>query len=64
MVRVGNDLIIIGGKDSMDDPCDSILKLSCNNQNCTWEIQSQKLKIARYSFVSLTVPDDFVTCDD
>ena len=62
MVRVGYDAIVIGGMDDLDDTCDSILKLSCNNGTCEWEILPQKLKFPRHDFVAMTIPDDFVMC--
>ena len=55
MVRVGFDLLIIGGLSNKD-----IIKLSCSNKSCNWQTLSIKWEDPRWDFVGVTVPDDFL----
>ena len=64
MVRIGRDLIVIGGFNEYDVSDGALFKLSCSNNTCKWETLTQKLKIPRYNFVAVPVPDDFVKCND
>ena len=69
MLRVGSDLIVIGGFDG-NEYSDSIFRLKCANMSipldktCHWETLDKKLKIPRQRFVAVTVPDDFITCHE
>ena len=66
MVRVGFDLIAIGGchmlPQDMFNPIGELNKLSCTNNLCQWEVLPQKLKIPRAYFLAFPIPDDFVKC--
>ena len=62
MVRIGYDLIVLGGSNG-EINSGALYKLSCTNYNCKWESLSQELKIPRNGFVAIPVPDDFVTCN-
>ena len=67
MVRVGNDLIVLGGNSNplqLSGCSDSLFRLSCTNNTCKWQELAQKLESAKSGFVAIPVPDDFVTCDD
>ena len=62
MVKVGHDLIVLGGKNETGYS-DMLFKLSCHNNNCDWETLPQKMENPRFGFVAIAVPDDFITCD-
>ena len=59
MIRIGQDLLVLGGFRSDD----SLLRLSCSSNICKWDTLSQKFKHPRDKFVAIAVPDDFVTCN-
>ena len=59
MVRIGNDLVVIGG-DYGGIFSDALFRFSCRNNYFKWEELKQKLKTPRYSFVAMTVPDSFL----
>ena len=59
MIRIGRDLIVLGGYRSEH----SLLRLSCSSNICKWETLSQKFEKPRDKFVAIPVPDDFVTCN-
>ena len=63
MVRVGPDLVVLGGYSDSGGTSDNLYKLSCSSNICKWETLPQRLKIPRYSFVAIPVPEDFVTCN-
>ena len=65
MVRIGSDLLVLGGytsQFSQSTYTKSVYKLSCKNSQCKWETFSQKLAVPRSTFVAIPVPDYFVTC--
>ena len=72
MLRVGFDLIIIGGDHSSDIEStnhkknklnDSIYRLSCSNNSCHWNSKVLPLNWEkRTEFVAVAIPDDFVEC--
>ena len=61
MVRVGYDLIVLGGRNT-EVYSGSIFKLSCANQSCQWVTMEQELKTPRAFFVAVAVPNDFLEC--
>ena len=68
MLRVGYDLIIIGGARSSNSRNNkenylnkSIYRLSCSNKICNWD--NKIWNGARVESVALAIPDDFVECD-
>ena len=64
MVRVGFDLVVIGGENyGIWEYSESIYKLRCSNKICQWEELSQRLNISREYFVALSLPDDFLDCN-
>ena len=63
MVRVGYDLIILGGATKESLGIGSIFKLSCANQSCQWVTLEQELKTPRIYFVAVAVPNDFLQCN-
>ena len=65
MVRVGYDLIVLGGISGFhhSDYSDSLYKLSCYNNTCHWESLSQELKTPKKFIVAIPVPDNFISCD-
>ena len=63
MVRVGRDLLVLGGHSSGWNFSDALFKLSCSNNKCKWENLSQKLETPKDRFVAIPVPDSFVTCN-
>ena len=62
MVRVGYDLIVLGGATN-EILSGSIFKLSCANQSCQWVTLEQELKTPRIYFVAVAVPNDFLQCN-
>ena len=62
MVRIGPDLLVLGGNTYSSIESNSIYRLSCTNIQCKWETLSQRLSIPRVSFVAIPVPDDFTNC--
>ena len=63
MVRIGYDLIVIGGTNENKNQSGALYKLSCWNHNCKWEKLTQKLKIPREEFVAIPIPESFITCE-
>ena len=61
MVRIGNDLVVVGGAVGGTHLhfSKSLFKLSCFNNNCQWETLIQELKIPRTNSVAVAIPDDF-----
>ena len=62
MVQLDNDVVIIGGRDEHLDEQSSLHRLTCQNQDCEWKTMSQQLKVARYRFVAILIPDELVDC--
>ena len=60
MIRAGYDLIVIGGVINGRTYSNSLFKLSCADQNCTWQTLNIYLKDARSLFVAVAVPDMFL----
>ena len=60
MIRAGYDLIVIGGATIDKTVSNSLFKLSCADQNCTWQTLNISLKHARSDFVAVAVPDMFL----
>ena len=64
MVRIGYDLIVIGGfMDGDTEYSGSLFKLTCANHSCQWDTLDQELIYPRSFFVAVAVPDDFVQCN-
>ena len=63
MVRVGFDIIVLGGSSNKDVYDPKLFKLSCTNDICQWETLAQKLQTPRRFFVAIPIQDDFVKCD-
>ena len=61
-VRIGSDLVVIGGGPSDGSYSKSIYKLSCTKKICKWETLAQQLQIARREHVAVAVSGDFLTC--
>ena len=67
MVRVGFDLLVIGGSWINSDTLNweyttSLYKLTCKNKSCTWETLQNVLKEPRYAPVAFALPDDYFNC--
>ena len=66
MISIGYDLIAIGGRSGtygIDSFSGSIYKLSCSNLVFKWEKLQVELKMPRYVFTAIPLPDDFIECD-
>ena len=63
MVSIGNDVIVIGGRDENYKYSDSIYKLSCTINICKLETLQTKLNVARAWFTAIPLPDDFIDCN-
>ena len=67
MVSVDGTVIAIGGYGgfggewSHGDYSNSLYKLVCS-QKCRWIELAQKLTVARYGFVAMTIPDEMTNC--
>ena len=61
LVSIGYDLIVIGGWDGSYSG--SIYKLSCSNNVCNWDKLQTELKVPRYEFTAILLPDDFIDCN-
>ena len=65
IVRVGLDLVVLGGQAFTGNYWNSkkMYKLSCRSNTCHWDILPQQLKTGRFKFVAVSVPDDFMQCE-
>ena len=64
MIEFGDTAIAIGGT-SYDGlhPSNSLYKLVCyHGTNCEWKEMSQKLRVARFDFVAMLIPDWMTNC--
>ena len=61
MVSVDGAVIAIGGYSNVNGYSKSLYKLACS-QECHWKEMSQKLTVARSSFVAMTIPDEMTNC--
>ena len=59
MVRIGNDLVVIGGYGE-NKYSDALFRFSCRNNYFKWEELTQKLKTPRRDFIVMAVPDSFL----
>ena len=64
MIRTGYDLIVICGATIDKTVSNSLFKLSCANQICTWQTLTKSLKHRRSDFVAVAVPDIFLEDED
>ena len=62
MVKINDDLIVIGGGTSFLLQS-SLYRFTCSNGEFQWFILPQKLKIPRYRMVATVIPDDFLGCN-
>ena len=58
MVNYGTDLVVMGGLS--DGFSSSFYQLSVENGIFKWEKMKHELKIPRYDFVAMTIPDHLV----
>ena len=63
MVSIGYDLIVIGGIPIGGGYSGSIYKLSCSNNVCKWDKLLTQLKVPRYDFTAIPLPNDFIECN-
>ena len=60
MVRMGKDLVVVGGKHCYTSQLsESLFRLSCFNNTCSWEKLKEEMDIPRTIFVAVAIPDDF-----
>ena len=68
MVKVNDDLIVIGGKSVEKGPSTItsispyLNRLTFLNGKLQWILLPQKLKIPRHRMVAAVIPDDFLDC--
>ena len=64
IVPFDKDVVIIGGAYYQSGWVyqSSLHRLTCHNQDCEWKTMSQQLKVARYRFVAILIPDELVDC--
>ena len=60
MVNYGTDLVVMGGFSSGSGDSSSFYQLSVENGIFKWEKMKPELKIPRYDFVAMTIPDHLV----
>ena len=69
MVKVNDDLIVIGGKSLEKGPSTItsispyLNRLTFLNGKLQWILLPQKLKIPRHGMVAAVIPDDFLDCN-
>ena len=63
MVSIGYDLVVIGGWRGISGNSGSVYKLSCSNNECKWDNLTTELKVPRFSFTAIPLPDDFIECN-
>ena len=63
MVKINDDLIVIGGSHGHEDASSALYRLTCSNGEFQWFMLPQKLKIPRYRMVATVIPDDFLGCN-
>ena len=61
MVKIDDDLIVIGGTSSYSYSS-YLNRLTFLNGKLQWILLPQKLKIPRYDMVAAVIPDDFLDC--
>ena len=59
IVPFDKDVVIVGGEFPQSS---SLYRLTCQNQDCEWKTMSQQLKVARFDFVAILIPDELVDC--
>ena len=64
MVNYGTDLVVMGGWSSGSGISSSFYQLSVENGIFKWEKMKPELKIARLTFVAMTIPDHLVDSVD
>ena len=58
MVTLDKDVVAIGGA-SFES---SLYLMTCQNKVCEWQTMSQELKVGRYVFVAMLIPDELTDC--
>ena len=61
MVTLDKDVVAIGGK-VYPDLQSSLYLMTCQNKVCEWQTMSQELKVGRYQFVAMLIPDELTDC--
>ena len=59
MLEIHGDAYVFGGIDSANNFNSAIYQLTCSSGICSRSTLNKALKVARYQFVSIRVPDDF-----
>ena len=64
MVKINDDLIVIGGSNlySSHSYSSYLNRLTFLNGKLQWILLPQKLKIPRHRMVAAVIPDDFLDC--
>ena len=61
MVNVGGDIVTVcNGFPGQEK---YLFKLSCINDNCTWDKMAQELKTPRTKCSALNIPYDYANCN-
>ena len=63
MVKINDDLIVIGGATTLTATSSALYRLTCSNGEFQWFTLPQKLQIPRESMVATVIPDDFLGCN-
>ena len=59
MLEIHGDAYVFGGMDSANNFNSAIYQLTCSSGICSRSTLNKALKVARYQFVAIRVPDDF-----
>ena len=62
MVKINDDLIVIGGE-TPTATSSALYRLTCSNGEFQWFTLPQKLQIPRQKMVATVIPDDFLGCN-
>ena len=64
LVKLGTDLVVVGGDSPITGYSSSLYQMSCHNHYCKWHTMHQNLKDPRAYFVAMAVPQESVSCQN
>ena len=64
LVKIGTDLMVVGGESPGLGYSSSLYQMSCHNHNCNWHTVNQTLKHPRAYFVAMAVEPESVSCQN
>ena len=64
LVKLGTDLVVVGGESPGIGYSPSLYQMSCHNHNCKWHNLTQILKHPRAYFVAMAVEKESGSCQN